>query len=138
MHQAAMFVIYESPIQLFSGNPSQGLLEPEFMKTLGEIPTTWDETFVLDGKVGEYIVTARKKGESFYVGGMTNWNTRYVDVDFSFLDDGEYNATLMLDGINAERYPSDYTISTQTVNNQTRLKLTMARGGGFVLTLRKK
>jgi alpha-glucosidase len=138
MHQVAMFIVYESPIQLFSGNPSQGLAEPEFMKIVGKIPTTWDETFVLDGKVGEYIVTARKKGDAFFVGGMTNWNTRSVDVDFSFLDDGEYNATLMLDGINADRYPSDYTISTQTLTNKTKLKLTMAGGGGFVLMLRKR
>jgi len=57
MHQGAMFVIYESPIQIFSGNPSQGNLEPEYMSLIGSIPTVWDETIVLDGKVGEFIVT---------------------------------------------------------------------------------
>lgn len=138
MHQAAMFVVYESPIQLFSGNPSQGLLEPQFMKLIGSIPTTWDETTILDGKLGEYIVTARKKGDDFYVAGMSNWMGRVVDLDFSFLNDGEYLAVLATDGINADRYPSDYKISNQTINKRTKLKIAMARGGGFLLVLKKQ
>lgn len=138
MHQAAMFVVYESPIQLFSGNPSQGLLEPEFMKLVGSIPTTWDETIVLDGKLGEYIVTVRKKGNEFYVAGMSNWNGRVIDLDLSFLDQGKYLAVLAIDGINADRYPSDYKIAKQTIDKTTRLKVAMARGGGFLLILEKQ
>jgi alpha-glucosidase len=138
MHQAAMFVVYESPIQLFSGNPSRGLQEPEFMEMIGAIPTTWDETIVLDGKVGEYIVTARKRGNDWYVGGMTNWNTRSSDVDFSFLDNGEYAAQFAVDGINANRYPADYSISAKTISNKSKLTISMAKGGGFVLILKRK
>jgi alpha-glucosidase len=137
MHQAAMFVVYESPIQLFSGNPSQGLLEPAFMELIGGIPTVWDETIVLDGKVGEYIVTARKKGNVWYIGGMSNWQGRTVEVDFLFLQDGEYTATLAIDGVNADRHPSDYTISQQVLNKDSKIKLTMAKGGGFVVVLRR-
>ena len=91
-HQAAMFVVYESPIQVFSGNPSQGLLEMNFMELIGSIPTTWDTTMVIDGKVGDFIVTARKKGEDWYIGAMTDWTAREVSVDLSFLDDGDYTA----------------------------------------------
>ena len=138
MHQAAMFVVYESPIQLFSGNPSQGLLEPQFMDLVGSIPTVWDETLVLDGKVGEYIVTARKKDENWYIGGMTNWNGRPIKVDFSFLDEGEYTAVLAADGINADRYPSDYTLSKETINKNSKIGFTLAKGGGFVVVLKKK
>lgn len=138
MHQAAMFIVYESPIQMFSGNPSQGLLEPAFMEMIGSIPTVWDETIVLDGKVGEYIITARKKDNQWYIGGMTNWTGRTMDITFSFLDDSEYDATLMLDGVNADRYPSDYTITKQVINNKSTSNLTMAKGGGFVVMLRKK
>ena len=69
---------------------------------------------------------------------MTNWNARTTEVDLSFLEDGDYDATLMLDGINADRYPSDYTISKQTLTNKTKINLAMANGGGFVLLLRKK
>jgi alpha-glucosidase len=136
MHQAAMFIVYESPIQLFSGNPSQGHLEPEFMKLVGDIPTTWDETIVLDGKVGEYIVTARKKGNNWYIGGMSNWTGKTVDIDFSFIGDGTFDATVALDGVNADRYPSDHTISNKTIDK--KMKITMAKGGGFVIVLKKK
>lgn len=137
MHQAAMFVVYESPIQLFSGNPSQGLLEPEFMKLIGSIPTIWDETFIIDGKLGEYIVTARKKDNDFYIAGMTNWEGRTIDLDLSFLEQGEYRATLAVDGLNADRYPSDYTIINESINKTKILTITLAKGGGFVLILKK-
>jgi alpha-glucosidase len=133
MHQAAMFVVYESPIQLFSGNPSQGLLEPEFMEMIGSIPTVWDETIVLDGQVGEYIITARKKGNNWYVGGMTNWTGRTVDVDLSFLGDGEYTALIATDGVNADRYPSDYRIVKGKRPDNGKMKIEMAKGGGFVI-----
>ncbi len=86
-HQLAMFVVYDSPIQIFSGNPSQGTMEPEFMKFLGEIPTTWDETKVLAGKVGDYIVTARRKGDDWYIGGMTDWEAREIQFIIDFLND---------------------------------------------------
>ena len=138
MHQAAMFIVYESPIQLFSGNPSQGLLEPAFMKLIGSIPTVWDETIVLDGKVGEYIITARKKDDDWYIGGMTNWTGRTLPVDFSFLGEGEYEASLAMDGVNADRYPSDYTLTKQAINKQSKIDFTMSKGGGFVLVLKKK
>ena len=138
MHQAAMFVIYESPIQLFSGNPSQGLLEPEFMKLIGSIPTVWDETNVLQGKVGEFIVTARRKDDTWYVGGMAGWTGKPVQIDLSFLGEGEYNATVATDGVNADRYPSDYVISQQVVRRAEKLDLIMAKGGGFVIVLRRR
>jgi alpha-glucosidase len=133
MHQAAMFVVYESPIQLFSGNPSQGLLEPEFMEMIGSIPTVWDETVVLDGKVGEYIVIARKHGNKWYVGGMTNWTGRSVEVDLSFLGNEEYSTLIATDGINADRYPSDYRIEKGKRFNNGKTKIDMAKGGGFVI-----
>jgi alpha-glucosidase len=136
IHQAAMFIIYESPIQLFSGNPSQGHLEPDYMNLVGDIPTTWDETIVLDGKVGEYIVTARKKGDDWYIGGMSNWAGKTVDVDFSFVGEGTFDVTMAIDGVNADRYPSDYVISQKPI--ERKMKITMAKGGGFVVVLKKK
>lgn len=138
MHQAAMFVVYESPIQIFSGNPSQGMMEPEFMNLIGSLPTTWDETIILHGKLGEYIVTARKKGDDYYIAGMSNWDDRTVDLNFSFLDNQQYSAIVAIDGINADRYPSDYKISHETINNKMTKSIGMAKGGGFVLILRRK
>jgi len=134
-HQAAMFVVYESPIQIFSGNPSQGLKEPEFMKFLGSLPTVWDTTIVMDGKIGEYIVTARKKGADWYIGAMTNWTARELEMDLSFLGPGDYRATLCEDGINAHRYASDYTLAQKNFKRRDRLRIRMAPGGGFVCRL---
>ena len=137
-HQAAMFIIYESPIQIFSGNPSQGLLEPGFMDLLGSIPTIWDTTIVVDGKVGDYIVTARKKGTDWFVGAMTDWTERELMIDLSFLEEGSYDATICEDGINADRYASDYKLSNGTMTRTEPLKIKMAPGGGYILKLQKK
>ena len=137
-HQLAMFVVYESPITIFSGNPSQGLKEPEFMNLLGSIPTTWDTTIVVQGKVGEYIVTARKKDSDWFIGGMTNWTSRDLKLDMSFLESGIYEATICSDGINADKVASDYTINSKQVSAQETLSVSMRNGGGFVIRLRKK
>ena len=137
-HQLAMFVVYDSSIQLFSGNPSQGMREPAFMEFLAEIPTTWDETIVQDGKIGEYVVTARCRDNVWYVAGMCGWNGRDYALDLDFLGDGRYAATVYRDGINADRYAADYAIETFEVERTDRLPLTMAPGGGFVVRLEKR
>ncbi|MES2848631.1 MAG: glycoside hydrolase family 97 protein [Bacteroidota bacterium] len=144
-HQLAMFVVYDSPIQIFAGNPSQGMMEPEFMKFLGEIPTTWDETKILAGKVGDYIVTARRKGDDWYIGGMTDWEARPISFTIDFLW-GKYEQVFFSDGVNAVNYPSDYSISTSEKEFQTEphspmhiaIEPGMSPGGGFVLKLSKK
>ena len=136
-HQLAMFVVYESPIQIFSGNPSTGMEEPGFMELLGSVPTTWDETIVMDGKVGEYIITARRKGNEWFIGGMTDWTSRKMNLSLHFLEAGDYEATICEDGINADRYASDYKLSTRKISVNDSLPVEMAPGGGFMLRLRK-
>jgi len=137
-HQAAMFVVYDSPIQIFSGNPSQGLLEPAFMELIGSVPTTWDTTIILDAKVGDYIVTARKKGGDWFVGAMTDWTARELSMDLSFLDDDVYKAVMCEDGVNAERYASDYKLFNKEMKRADPLKIKMAPGGGYLLRLQHK
>ena len=136
-HQLAMFVVYDSPMQFFSGNPSQGLLEPRFMELLGSIPSTWDETLVLDGKLGEYIVTARKKGSDWFVGAMSNWTGRTVRLPLSFLEAGTYTATVCADGVNADKWASDYTITEKATTKSDSLIIAMAPGGGCMVRLQK-
>ncbi len=136
-HQLAMFVVYESPIQIFAGNPSQGLLEPRFMELLGSIPTVWDTTIVLDAQVGDYIITARKKGNDWFIAAMTDWTSRELTIPLNFLDEGNYAAEICSDGINADRYPSDYTINKSTLNNKQTLTIKMAPGGGFLARISK-
>ncbi len=137
-NQLAMFVVYESPIQIFSGNPSQGLLETDFMELLGSIPTTWDETKVVDGKVGDYIVTARKKGNAWYLGAMTDATARTLTVGLDFLGNGEYETTICEDGINAGRYASDYVLKKVFIKKNDTLTLKLAPGGGYVARLKKR
>ncbi|NCT76467.1 MAG: glycoside hydrolase family 97 protein [Chitinophagaceae bacterium] len=136
--QAAMFVIYDSPVQLFSGNPSQGLLEPDFMELIGSIPTVWDTTVISDGQVGEYIVTARRSGDDWFIAGMTSWTARDYELDFSFLNGDSYAATICADGVNADRYASDYKLINKDVSRSQQLRLHMAPGGGFLIRLKKK
>lgn len=137
-HQGAMFIVYDSPIQIFSGNPSQGLMEPAFMELLGSIPTVWDTTLVITAALGDYIVTARKKNEEWFIGGMTDWSTRDLSIPLTFLDDDAYEATICEDGINADRYPSDYRIDTRVLGNKDTLSIRMAPGGGYMARLRKR
>lgn len=138
-HQLSMFVIYDNPMQIFSGNPSEGMREPEFMELLGNLPTAWDETVITDAKVGEYIVSARQKGNDWFIGGMSNWDARDVVVKFDFLKDGNYKATICKDGVNADRYAADYVIQKDlTVKKGDEVKIHMAPGGGFLIRLDKQ
>lgn len=138
-HQLSMFVVYDSPMQVFSGNPSEALREPEFMELLGGIPTTWDETIIQDAKAGEYIITARQKGDNWFVAGMCDWNARDVKVKFNFLDQGQYKASTCIDGINADRYAADYIIKKDLpVRKYDEIQIHMAPGGGFLIMLEKE
>ncbi|HVW58383.1 MAG TPA: glycoside hydrolase family 97 protein [Puia sp.] len=138
-HQLAMFIVYDNPMQIFSGNPSQGLGEPEFMELLGSIPTTWDDTRILAGKVSEYILTARRSGDSWFIGGMTNWTARDLTVDLGFLGPGDYKATVCKDGVNADRYAADYSLNKDIfVKKSDTLSFHLAPGGGLVIRLEKR
>jgi alpha-glucosidase len=127
--------VYDAPVSFFSGNPSQGLMEPAFMELLGSVPTTWDETKVLEGRVGDYIITARRKGGDWFIGGMTDWEARSFDLRLDFLGAGNFSALLCTDGINAATYPADYRIENFTFRKNEPLRVQMAPGGGFLLRL---
>ena len=138
-HQLAMFVVYDNPMEIFSGNPSQAWTEPKFMELLGSIPTTWDETNIIDGKVGEYIITARENGANWFIGGMTDWTARDIEIKFDFLDDtGNYKAILCKDGVNADRYSADYILMNTTIKKNDSIKIHLAPGGGFLIKLEKE
>jgi alpha-glucosidase len=130
-HQLAMYVVYESPLQMLSDSPSNYLREPKIMEFLGPVPSVWDETKVLGGRIAEYVVVARRSGKEWYVGAMTNWTPRELEIDLSFLPDGNYSMTAYQDGINANRYGSDYQQVKNQVNQTTKLKLKLAPGGGW-------
>lgn len=137
-HQLAMYIVYDSPLTMFCDAPTYYEKEDAYTRFLASIPVQVDHTQVLDGKMGEFIVTARRKQDTWFVAGMTNWTARTVSVDFSFLPAGKhYTAILMMDGVNAEKQAADYDCREIEVNSGSRLKIPMASGGGFAIRIKE-
>ena len=138
VHQLAMYVVYESPLQMLADNPSNYLREPVCLKYLSHMPVTWDETHALAGEVGKFVVVARRKGDTWYIGAMNGDGSRTVKVDLSFLPQGTYQAEIFRDGVNADRYAQDYKKIQTMIHSDRKLTVYMADGGGWVGILRKK
>lgn len=136
--QLALYVIFESPFNMLCDSPSNYMREPESTSFIAGIPTVWDESKVLDGKMGEYIVTARRDGDVWYVGGITDWNTREMTIDLSFLPDGDYQVEEFRDGMNAHRKGTDYRREEKSLPADKKLKVKMYPGGGYVAKIQKK
>jgi len=134
-HQLAMYVVFESPLQMLADSPSNYLREPKAMEFLASVPTVWDETRVLDARLGEYVLVARRKDRDWYVGAMTNWTGRDLEVDFSFLPTGNFWLEAYQDGANADRYASDYKKTKTQISNAKKLKITLAPGGGWAASI---
>ena len=134
--QLALYVVFESPFNMLCDAPSNYMRELESTEFIANIPTVWDESIVLDGKMGEYIVTARRAGNVWYVGGITDWTARDIEVDCSFLGDKTYDATLFKDGVNAHRVGRDYKCESFRIKNDSKLKIHLAPGGGFALKIK--
>ena len=137
-HQLAMYIIYESPLQMLADNPTHYYREPECMEFLSVVPTTWDQTKVLHAKVGDYLAIARKKDNIWYLGAMTDWEARNMDINLDFLDEEEYILRIWKDGINANRNAMDFKQETKKVSRKSTLKIQLASGGGFVGILEKQ
>jgi alpha-glucosidase len=131
-HQLGLYIVLESPLNMLCDAPSNYKKEPDYTQFVANIPTTWDETMVLQGEVGEYIVTARRKGDTWYVGGITNWTEREVEIDLRQLTGKACQVEIYRDGVNADRKGSDYC---HEFTSNSQFKVTMKPGGGFVMRL---
>ena len=137
-HQLAMYVVYESPLQMLSDSPTKYLAEPECMEFLRTVPTVWKQTIPLDCKVGEYVSIARQAFDGqWYIGCMTNSDSRELSIKLDFLPEGEYQIKIWKDGINATRNAKDFSIETIQVNKNTVLPVQMVSGGGYAAMIRK-
>jgi alpha-glucosidase len=133
--QLAMFVVYESPLQSLCDYPDayRGQKGSDFLKS---VPAAWDETRVLKGEIGEYIVVARRKGDQWFIGGMCNESNRKVGFSLDFLKESKYNAIIYKDGALANEDPKDTEISNKEVQSSDEVMIEMAKGGGFVIQLK--
>lgn len=128
-HQLAMYVIFESPLQMLVDHPVS-----YFGKTgldfLSVVPTDWDETRFVSGEPGEFVVIARRKGQEWYLGAMTNWSVRDIEVTLDFLGTGRYCAFIYQD--DTERY-GHVNAERRVVDNQSKLKINLESGGGCAI-----
>lgn len=136
--QLAQYVIFESPLNMLCDSPSNYLSEPECTDFIVNIPTVWDETVALNGKIAEYVSVARRSGDTWYVGSMTNWDGRTLEIDLSFLGEGNFTAEVYKDGVNANRVAKDYKKSVIDVPADRKIIVDMASGGGVAIKITKK
>jgi alpha-glucosidase len=130
--QLAMYAIYDAPFQMVSDTPSAYKDQPAF-EFIRHASATWDDTKVLGGRPGEYILMARRRGDEWFVGSLTNWSSRDLDIPLAFLGDGKYRAEIYADAPDADRYPKSVSVRKQTVDRNMHLKAQLASGGGYAV-----
>ena len=131
VHQMAMYATFEAPLQMLADSPTAYMKNQECTDFIAQIPTTFDETVVLGGQMGEYTAVARRKGTTWYVAAMTNWQSRDLTIDCSFLSAGTHQAIIFSDGTNADRDATDYLRTTRTLTTNEKLSVHLAPGGGW-------
>lgn len=136
-YQMALFVVFESGIQMLADSPTNYYKEKECTDFITAVPTTWDETVVLEAKVGEYAIVAKRKGTKWFIGGITNGaeKERNFEIKLDFLKDKKYNLTSFEDGINAGYQAMDFRKKSTTVTNRDAVKIKMVRNGGWAAIL---
>lgn len=136
--QLAEYIIFESPLNMLCDSPSNYMQEEECTEFIAAVPTVWDNTISLDGEVAKYVVIARQKGDDWYVGALTNWDGRKLELDLSFLGEGNFKGEVFRDGINADKAARDYKKETITIPANKKLPISMASGGGYVIKISKQ
>ncbi|WP_183562260.1 glycoside hydrolase family 97 protein [Mucilaginibacter sp. SP1R1] len=136
-HQLAMYTIFEAPLQMMADNPTIYMKEQESTDFIAAVPTTFNETVALDGKVGEYVSIARRKGSTWYAAAMSNWDARELSIDLAFLGEGNYKATLFEDGVNADKDATDYKRTVTNLTAKDKLQVKLAPGGGWAARFEK-
>ena len=137
-YQMGLFIIFESGIQMMADNPTLYYRNDECTRFITQVPQTWDETIALKAKVGEYAIVAKRKGDKWYIGGMTNnrEQQRDFELNLNFLKEGQtYRMTSFEDGINANRQAMDYRMKERTLRKGDKLTISLARNGGFAAVI---
>jgi len=136
-HSMALFVIMQSPMQMLPDSPSDYYREQECTEFISKIPVEWDDLKVLHAKIREHTVLARKNGDNWYLGAITDWNPKEFEIVFDFIDDGQYQMEFIEDGINADTRAIDYMKRTRIITKGESIQIKLAPGGGWVARLIK-
>ncbi len=132
--QVATYIVFDNPLVMLCDNPTTYMKEQETTDFITGIPSVWDETRILQGALGKYIVSARRNGSHWFVGGLTDWTPRTITLDLAFLEPGRtYKAKIFKDGVNAHRHATDYKIEECEVTSRDRLTIHLSPGGGFAI-----
>ena len=137
-YQMALFVLFESGIQMMADNPTLYYRNDECTRFITQVPQTWDETIALEAKVGEYAIVAKRKGNKWFIGGMTNnkEQQREFELATDFLKEGQtYRMTSFEDGKNANRQAMDYRKNERTLRKGDKISIRLARNGGFAAVI---
>ncbi len=138
-HQLAHYIVHESQLTMLADNPTVYMQEQECTDFITSIPTVFDQMKVVDGKMGQYIVVARSKGDNWYVAGETNWDARVITLNLNFLPEGSYEMLLFRDGVNADKAATDYTAERIPISSPKKtIDIRMASGGGFAAKIIRK
>ena len=135
-HQLAEYIIFDAPLSMLCDSPSNYMQEEECTAWISAVPTVWDETVALAGRVGDYAAIARRKGDTWYIGAITDWNARTVELDLKALGITSGTVTMFVDGPNAHRKGIDYQKKTVAVPADGKLKVELAPGGGAAIEIR--
>ena len=135
-HQVAMYTLFDAPLQMLADSPSKYMKEQETTNFISQIPTVFDETTALDGRIGEYVVMARRKGSTWYIAAMTNWQPRDITIRLDMLREGTHQAEIFADGVNADRDATDYAKTKKAISRGEQLQLKLAPGGGWSAIIR--
>ena len=136
-HQIAEYVVFEAPFGMMVDSPSLYRKEQECTALIASIPTVWDETVALGGKIGRSVAVARRSGADWYIGALTNWDERDMELKLDFLPAGLWKVTVFQDGVNAGKAPCDYAVKRFNVNSGDTLKIHLASGGGWFAKIEK-
>lgn len=136
--QLAEYVVFDSPLNMLCDSPSNYIAEAECTEFIAACPETWDESLGVNGEIGKYITIARRSGDAWYVGALTNWDERDITLDLSFLGEGEWSLDIFQDGPNAEKAARDYVHTTATVPADRKITAHLAPGGGWAAKITRK
>lgn len=137
-HQAALFVVFESPLTMLCDSPSNYYKVPDYTEFIAAIPTVWEKTICQEASAGDYLVLSRQTADGrWYSAALNNWTGRVLTLDTSFLEEGDWQVTIHRDGVNANVWAEDYVIEKKTIRSGDVLEINLANGGGWVAEFKR-